>query len=69
MAAKRKAEILAGKIFAPPAAFLHKDAVSQIMKATGKTESTAKRYLNDLQGWELVSKHDDGFYRLIVQGS
>jgi DNA-binding IclR family transcriptional regulator len=39
------------------------------MKATGKTESTAKRYLNDLQGWELVSKHDDGFYRLIVQGS
>lgn len=69
MAAKRRAEALAKKIFAPPAALLHKDAISQIMKATGKTESTAKRYLNDLCGWGLVKKHDDGLYRLIIEGS
>ena len=64
MAIRRKAEKIAGKIFAPPNALLHKDAISKIMKETSKSEATAKRYLNDMIGWEIVIKHDDGYYRL-----
>lgn len=64
MIAKNKAEMIAAKIYAAPASLTHKISISEIMKMTGKTESTAKRYLNDMLGWEFIEKGADGNYRL-----
>ncbi|HMK03690.1 MAG TPA: hypothetical protein VK489_05845 [Ferruginibacter sp.] len=64
MAANKKAEAIASKIFCPPASFTHKNSISEIMKITGKTASTAKRYLNDMIGWDFIEKGVDGNYRL-----
>jgi len=65
----RKIEKLANEIFKAPNAWSHKESISKIMKATSKTESTAKRYLNDMLGWDLICKNDDGNYRIIMKGS
>jgi formylmethanofuran dehydrogenase subunit E len=65
----RKIEKLAKEIFRAPNAWSHKDSISKIMKATSKTESTAKRYLRDMLGWEMICKNDDGFYRINMKGS
>lgn len=65
-ASRKRAEKIALEVFAPPTALLHKDAIYQIMKKTSKSESTAKRTLNDMEGWDIVKKHDDGYYRLLV---
>lgn len=66
-AVRRKCELIAKRVFAPPTALTHTESISKIMKATSKTESTAKRYIVDLVGWEIIKKHDDGFYRLIIK--
>lgn len=63
---RRKCELIAKRVFAPPTALSHTESISKIMKATSKTESTAKRYIGDLVGWEIIKKHDDGFYRLVL---
>jgi len=65
---RRRAEKIASKIFAPPKSLSYTDAIVQIMKATSKSKATAKRYLEDMQGWEIVKKHDDSCYRLAVIG-
>lgn len=66
LAARKKAEKIAAKIFSPPNSFRQTDAIAEIMKATSKSKSTAKRYLDDLQGWDIVKKGDDGNYRLVL---
>lgn len=63
---RKKAEAIARKVFAPPAAFTYKDALLKIMKETMKSESTAKRILREMEGWDYLKKGDDGFYRLSV---
>ncbi|HUZ57892.1 MAG TPA: AAA family ATPase [Hanamia sp.] len=65
----RKIENLANEIFRAPNAWNHKESISKIMKQTSKTESTAKRYLNNMLGWDMICKNDDGFYRIIMKGS
>lgn len=65
----RKIEKIANEIFRAPNAWSYKESISKIMKATSKTESTAKRYLNDMLGWDMVCKNDDGNYRIIMKGS
>jgi hypothetical protein len=63
--AKRKqCEKLAKKIFAPPSALRFTDAINEIMKETSKSKPTAKRLLDDLDGWGIINKGEDGFYRL-----
>jgi len=59
-------EDLAKVILMPPNCLKNTELVSSIMKATGKTKSTAKRHLNDMLGWGFVEKSIDGFYRLVV---
>lgn len=56
-------------VFKPLAAISHSEAISRIMNITLKSESTAKRLLNDLQGWELIKKGVDGNYRINNEGS
>ena len=65
----RKIEKIALQIFQVPNAWSHKDSISKIMQATKKGESTAKRYLKDLQGWEIIYKGPDGNYRINAKGS
>lgn len=57
---------IAASVFKPLAALSHTDAIRAIMTATFKSESTAKRFLTDLLGWEMVKKGDDGLYRLNI---
>ena len=40
------------------------DLVSKLMQATDKATPTAKRYVNDLTGWGLIVKGEDGNYRV-----
>ncbi|HUZ58679.1 MAG TPA: AAA family ATPase [Hanamia sp.] len=65
----RRIENLANEIFRAPNVWNHKESISRIMKETRKTESTAKRYLNNMLGWEMICKNVDGFYRIIMKGS
>lgn len=63
--AKRKnAQRIAEKLFAPPKALRYTDAISQIMADTSKSKPTAKRLLEDMEGWQIINKAEDGFYRL-----
>ena len=62
--AKSNIEKISKKIFVPPKALAHKNAISQIMKETAKSESTAKRMLREMEVWEIIRKHEDGFYRI-----
>ncbi len=65
----KKIEKMANALFKAPNAWSHKECISKIMKATSKTESTAKRYLNNMLGWEMIYKNDDGNYRINMKGS
>lgn len=69
-AAKNRAKIeaIAREVFAPPQAFKTNEAIRQIAKHSNLSESTAKRYLKDLEAWEVVQKHSDEFLRLNVSG-
>jgi hypothetical protein len=58
---------LAEKVFAPPGAYRHKDAVSRIMQAADKKTSTAKNLLGDMEGFGFIVKSDDGYYRLNIE--
>ena len=64
-----KIQKLANEIFSPPNALNHKESIFKIMKATKKAESTAKRYLNSMLGWDMICKNDDGNYRINIKGS
>lgn len=68
MAGKIKAEKIAAKIFTGTSSCSYTDSISKIMKETGKSKPTAKRYLDDMQGWEIVRK-EEGLYYLNTQGS
>jgi hypothetical protein len=61
---RRYFEEMAKRIFAPPTALRQTDAVNAIMKDTNKQHSTGKTYLNNMVGWDIVCKGDDGLYRL-----
>jgi hypothetical protein len=54
-------------VFKPFTALSHRDAVNGIMNASLKSESTAKRLLNDFIGWGLLDKGVDGNYRIIIK--
>lgn len=54
---------IADSIFKPFASLTHAKAIESIMQATLKSESTAKRILNDYLGWGLIEKGNDGLYR------
>ncbi|MEJ7821486.1 MAG: hypothetical protein WKF85_04145 [Chitinophagaceae bacterium] len=61
---------IAESVFKPLTALPHKEAVNGIMNASLKSESTAKRLLNDFTGWGLIDKGEDGNYRIkIKEGS
>ena len=61
---------LAESVFKPLSCLLHADAVTALMVAAQKSESTAKRLLNDLQSWGFVSKGEDNLYGLkVAEGS
>jgi hypothetical protein len=51
-------------IFAPPAAYKNKEALSKIMRKTNKSEPTANRYLKDMVLMEWVVLGNDKHYRL-----
>lgn len=55
---------IAEALFKPFTALSHKEAVTGIMNASLKSESTAKRALTDFIGWGLVDKGEDGLYRI-----
>lgn len=61
---RAKAETTANKILPAPTSLIHAKLISQIMMETSKSESTSKRYLNDMIGWGIVKKGEDGNYRL-----
>lgn len=50
-------------IFTRTKSLTHTEAIKEIMNATMKSESAAKRYLKDYLGWEFVEKGPDGNYR------
>lgn len=55
---------LSNSVFAPPAAYKHKEAISKIMQTTSKKISMAKSYLDNMVGFGLVIRNDDGYYRI-----
>jgi len=57
------AKAIVGTVFKPLAALTHTEALKAIKLATVKSESTAKRFLNDLVDWDMVRKGNDGLYR------
>ncbi len=59
-----KSKEIAEAIFRPFTALAFFEAVSAIMNATMKSESTAKRNLKEFQEWGFISKGDDGNYRI-----
>jgi hypothetical protein len=59
-----KSKEIAEAIFRPFTALAFVDAVSAIMNATMKSESTAKRNLKEFQEWGFITKGDDGNYRI-----
>ncbi len=42
----------------------HKEAISKIMQTTSKKISMAKSYLDNMVGFGLVIRNDDGYYRI-----
>lgn len=51
-------------IFQPMAALSHAVAIREIMNVLLKSESTAKRTLNNYLGWGFIVKGGDGLYRI-----
>ncbi|HEV9037587.1 MAG TPA: AAA family ATPase [Puia sp.] len=62
------ARAIAETVFKPLAAVSSADAIESIMKITTKSKSTAKRYLEDLEGWGMVKQGPDKKYRLNMDG-
>ncbi len=62
-----RAKEIAEAVFKPLASLTHAEAINGIMNEAGKSKSTAKTYLGDLQGWRLVNKGDDGRYRIVAK--
>lgn len=61
---------VAETVFKPFLALSHTDAINGIMRASLKSESTAKRLMKDFEGWGLIEKGFDGKYRIkINEGS
>lgn len=53
----------ASEIIPPPEALQHNVLIKRIMQKLSCSEPTAKRRLTDWLGWDIIKKHDDGFYR------
>ena len=68
LAGRKKAEKIATKIFSGTSSYTYTDSINKIMKETSKSKPTAKRYLEDMQGWGIVTK-EEGFYYLNKKGS
>lgn len=54
---------IAETVFKAGAALSHTQAIKDLMELTLKSESTAKRFLKDLTGWNIVNQGADGNYR------
>ncbi|MBP6023932.1 hypothetical protein [Ferruginibacter sp.] len=57
-------QTIAEKIFVPPACYRFTDAISKIMKHTGRAQSTAKTMLNNMAGFGFIEQGEDKNYRL-----
>ncbi len=66
---KSTLEQIASDVFKPFVALRQVEAIENIMVAAGKSESTAKRYLNELKIHKIVVKGNDGLYRFNSEGS
>ncbi|MCW3108468.1 MAG: hypothetical protein JWQ09_2974 [Segetibacter sp.] len=62
-------KVIAAKVFTPLSALRHKDAIAQIMIATGRKETAAKDRLTEMVLFDIIKLHDDGHYRINVEGS
>lgn len=61
-----KAKEIISAILQPPTSLSYTDTINAIMQATNKSKSTAKRLLEDMEGWSLCKKGEDGYYRLTM---
>lgn len=66
VAKRNEAERLARKILPPPASLTFTELVEKIMKKISMSKSTAKRRLEDWEGWGIIKKHDDDLYRCSI---
>lgn len=55
---------IAEEVFKPLAALSHSEATQQIMSMTKKSEATAKRFIKEFVTWKLITKGEDGHYRI-----
>jgi hypothetical protein len=55
---------IAEAVFKPLVTLSHSESIKELMSITLKSESTAKRMLNDFLGWGLILKGADGNYRI-----
>jgi hypothetical protein len=62
-----RAREIAEAVFKPPISFSHSEAVEKIMSIAKKSESAVKRYIKDWCNWGLITKSEDGRYRLFVK--
>ena len=58
-----KGKEIAEAIFTPLASLSHSESISSIRNIIMKSESTAKRMLDDFQFWGYITKGEDGKYR------
>ena len=65
-AKRNEAEKLAKQILPPPSAKIHKELYEAIMKAKSLEKRQAKTWVENLAGWGIINKQDDGYYRLTV---
>lgn len=67
-AQRRKIEQIAEKVFSPPSAYRTNDAIRKIAQSENVSESTAKRYLRQLDVWECIVKGNDDHFRINSRG-
>lgn len=65
-AEKMKAELLAIKLLAPPKALKRTELEKAIMSAEDCADSTADRHVKKMLKYQIIIKHEDGYYRKAV---
>ncbi len=64
---RQEADRLAKEIISPPNALKYGEFVSAIMQKTSVSEPTARRKIKDMDGWGIINKSNDNFYRYEIR--